>query len=487
MREVRGVFVFFAFLATVVTGCDRGLGPDTAAIAADFRLGVEDAAQILAPVSALPNDGGVVETTLDYWIDYTLLAWVVNQEGALEELDISSIVDQEVERVIVVRLRDQVIQLDTAITDEELQATFEERRPGEEVRARHILLSITPSAAQAERDSVRALAEDIRDRARAGEDFATLAEEYSQDPGSAIQGGDLGFFGRGMMVPPFEEAAFALPPGEVSDVVQSGFGFHVILLEERRTPSFEDIADAYRIELQTERTMVAESTYLAELEGPANVLLGDDAIELVRRITAAPEDRLSRSEASSPLTIWEGGELPAEEYRDFVVGQPREIRQQIVVAGDQQLESMLRDLTRDKLLLGEALRMGVESTDEDEETIISDLVNQYVLIADFLGLDSLQVEEGTTLTESVDRAVRDLMSRLVANEQDIVPLGPLALPLRALYGQRVSEAAVERIVARVDELRVEGAAQPILTEPSVVAPAPPSVEPPLDGEPEPGL
>ena len=237
MRGVRGVFVFFAFLATVVTGCDRGFGRDTAAIAADFRLGVEDAAQILAPVSALPNDGGVVETTLDFWIDYTLLAWVVNQEGALEELDISSIVDQEVERVIVVRLRDQVIQLDTAITDEELQATFEERRPGEEVRARHILLSITPGAAQAERDSVRALAEDIRDRARAGEDFATLAEEYSQDPGSAIQGGDLGFFGRGMMVPPFEEAAFALPLGEVSDVVQSGFGFHVILLEERRTPS----------------------------------------------------------------------------------------------------------------------------------------------------------------------------------------------------------------------------------------------------------
>ena len=148
---------------------------------------------------------------------------------------------------------------------------------------------------------------------------------------------------------------------------------------------------------------------------------------------------------------------------------------------------MLRDLTRDKLLLAEALRMGVESTEEDEETIISDVVNQYVLIADFLGLDSLQVEEGTTLIESVSRAVRDLMSRLVANEQDIVPLGPLALPLRALYGQRVGEEAVERIVARVDELRAEGAAQPILAEPPVVAPAPPSVESPADGEPEPGL
>lgn len=487
MRGVRSVFVLFTFLATVLTGCDRGVGPDTAAIAADFHLLVEDAAQILAPIYVLPNDGEVVETTLNFWIDYTLLAWVVNQEGALEELDISLIVDQEVDRLVIVRLRDQVIQLDTAITDEELQATFEEQRPGEEVRARHVLLSIPPGVAQAQQDSIRALAEDIRDRARAGEDFATLAEEYSQDPGSAIQGGDLGFFGRGMMVPPFEEAAFALPPGEVSNVVQSTFGFHVILLEERRVPSFENIADEYRMQLQTERIMVAESTYLAELEGSANVRLGDDAIELVRRITAAPEDRLSRSEASSPLTIWEGGELPAEEYREFVSGQPREIRQQITVTGDQQLESMLHDLTRNRLLLAEALRVGVESTEEDEETIISDVVNQYLLIADFLGLDSLQVEEGNTLTENVDRAVRDLMSRLVANEQDIVPLGPLALPLRAQYEQRVGEAAVERVVARVDELRAEGAAQTILAEPPAVVPAPPSAEPPGDGEPEPEL
>jgi parvulin-like peptidyl-prolyl isomerase len=88
--------------------------------------------------------------------------------------------------------------------------------------------------------AARAKAEDLLKRVRAGEDFAALAKEFSDDPGSKAQGGDLGWFGRGQMIKEFEDAAFALKQGEVSGLVESPFGYHIIKVEEHRRQMTND-------------------------------------------------------------------------------------------------------------------------------------------------------------------------------------------------------------------------------------------------------
>ena len=100
------------------------------------------------------------------------------------------------------------------------------------VKLSHILLLVKPS--QKTLDSLRSLAEQIRQKAQSGEDFASLAQSYSQDP-TANQGGDLGFFGRGELDSTFEKVAFSLAPGEISGVVNTIYGFHIIKLEERKS------------------------------------------------------------------------------------------------------------------------------------------------------------------------------------------------------------------------------------------------------------
>jgi peptidyl-prolyl cis-trans isomerase C len=123
-----------------------------------------------------------------------------------------------------------------AVTEADAKKVYEEKigqaKPEQEIHARHILVGTEDEA------------KDVAERLEKGEDFATLANEKSKDPGT--EGGDLGFFTRGRMVKPFEDAAFALDVGEVSEPVETPFGWHIIKVEEKRDqplPTFDQVKE----------------------------------------------------------------------------------------------------------------------------------------------------------------------------------------------------------------------------------------------------
>ena len=147
------------------------------------------------------------------------------------------------------------------VSDKDIEAVYNDNKDTRfttpaRVHAKHILFSVPGDAPAEEREKVRKTASDILARARNGEDFAALAKAYSKDTATAGKGGDLGTFSRGRMVKPFEEAAFTLPPGGVSDLVETQFGFHIIKAEEvfpEQARPLDEVKEEIHQELAQER------------------------------------------------------------------------------------------------------------------------------------------------------------------------------------------------------------------------------------------
>ena len=139
--------------------------------------------------------------------------------------------------MMIDKMMESELSTTTAATEAEAKDFYDKNpdkfKQGEGVRASHILVMANESADDATKKKARAKIDGVLKRVRAGEDFAALAKEHSDD-GSKDQGGDLGFFTKGQMVPAFDAAAFALKPGEISDVVTTQFGYHIIKMVERR-------------------------------------------------------------------------------------------------------------------------------------------------------------------------------------------------------------------------------------------------------------
>jgi peptidyl-prolyl cis-trans isomerase C len=179
--------------------------------------------------------------------------------------------------IVITNFIEKQIASDIKVDDEEIKGFYNENRDSlkeePQVKASHILIGVDASASAEDKKKAREKAEGLLKEIRGGKDFAEAAKANSTCPSSS-QGGDLGFFGKNQMVPEFEKAAFGMKVGDVSEVVETQFGYHIIKLTDKKdgeAPKLEELKEKIAAYLKGKKTQKAVFDYVNNLRKEAKV------------------------------------------------------------------------------------------------------------------------------------------------------------------------------------------------------------------------
>ncbi|HEU4882244.1 MAG TPA: peptidylprolyl isomerase [Longimicrobium sp.] len=440
---------------------------DVVAKAAGKELKVEDAAQLLAANPQIPADPQVVRALADLWVDYTLLATAAAEDSSLSVLDMEKFVEEQREEATVMRYLEANVKVDTTWTDAELDQKWANEGPGSEVKARHILLTTggagqqgTPEPTPAQRQAKRQQAEALQRRAAAGEDFEALAREFTEEPGGKERGGDLGWFGHGRMVPQFEEAAFKLQAGQVSPVVETPFGYHVIKVEDRRQQPMGENREAFRAQLQGTARQSAVSAYVDSLKKVASVQMEAGAPAVLKEMAAQENLSLRGRAASRTLVTYKGGEVTAGEVAELMQAATAQDRESMKNAPEEQIKPFLEDQGLREFLLLEARNKNFRLSNAAVDSIRTDARQAIQQVLQMAGFQGRRFPKGKARDGAISEAVRNLMEQAVSGQRPIRPLGKLGYALRNAYGADVNTASFQKVVDRMTAIRASQPQQP---------------------------
>ena len=447
-------------------------GPGPLAEADGSRLTVEAAARLIADHSTVPGDTQVVRVVAELWVDYTLLAARLEEDGALASLDVGLVTEQPLNEIMLGRLREEAAPVDTVVTDEELTTRFATEMPGARATASQILLIFPRGATVRQRDSVRVVAEGLQAQLAAGTDFAALARRYSDDSGSGPRGGSMGTFDRGEMLAPIDEAVFGLRPGQLSDPVETALGYHLLRLDALEVPELAVVGGEFRRRIQQERIARAEAAYISGLESASGLGLAEDALEMARALATATPSSISRGAARRNLVTWDGGAYLVGDFVRIFENAPDDIAQNVVTASDEELEAALRQLGQEQLLLEEARSRGFAPTEAESDSVANEARAVILGWAEAIGL--VAGTEGETGDSAADAAlepagsaaiaapsllpatpaerVEAALVRIISGEQQIVPLGGVTFLLRNQGSWHIRESRIGATVARIAEI-----------------------------------
>lgn len=209
---------------------------------------------------------------LQKWADFAILAQEAEASGFGDKASAQRKIKEIRDRVMVQEMMESQM-AETSVSDQEIAAYYNAHQSDyatpEKVKAQHILIHVKDFKDDAEVAQATKKTEDLLTKLKAGESFALLAQQFSDDTVSKVKGGDVGFFPKGEMVPPFEEFAFSAKVGDISNIIQTKYGLHIIKITDK-TPAgvspLENEKESIRIQLIDEKNRVRVETLLTELK-----------------------------------------------------------------------------------------------------------------------------------------------------------------------------------------------------------------------------
>lgn len=263
------------FLITFLVRTDL-LADDTAVVAkiGERKITLSDFKRVTRYFDAerqkmLETNPQLKETVLKQFVQSIVVSDLAKQKGFDKNPDIREQVQFFSDNFLANEYIKREVAQKVTVSDENLKSYYDtnkdEFKTPEMVKARHILVKADASASADDKKKAQERAETYLKKIKEGEDFAKLASELSDDPGSKPKGGDLGFFPRGRMVKPFEDAAFSLKTGEMSGIVETQFGFHIIKVEDKKDSTvepFDTVKERLRQKLLQERQRTAITEFI---------------------------------------------------------------------------------------------------------------------------------------------------------------------------------------------------------------------------------
>lgn len=445
-----------AVLALVsVTGCSGlrdalNAHQDVVARAAGQQLTVNQLAQLIAPIKQIPMNRAVVDRLADLWVDYELLGQAAAQGDSL--LDSATVMAANwpmAMQKIVDRYHDSTIVRRAVVTDRQVDSAYNQ---GDVRWLDHILIRVPQDTTPAFKAGKRSVADGLLAQLRHGASFAKLAEAKSEDPGSKVSGGSLGLVSRGQLVKAFEDAAWALAPGQTSGVVESPFGYHIIW-----RPTLEQVRDSFRVALRGMFVQRLDSLYVDSLTRAAGLSVKGSAAVAAR---AAAQNMRDAKTNGRVLATYHGGKLTVKEFARWLQAFNPQTQGAVAQAPDSLINHFIESLARNDMMIAAARKQHIGLTAADRDTIRAAYRDDLVSMESRLGVtaESLRADSTTAGTRSqvaarqVDKFFTDIVSDPSSHPFFQVPPF-LSDVLRERFAWDISPAGVDRALAKATELR----------------------------------